>query len=170
MNCEGFMKLHIPLLSVIIAISISHSALAITLDQARQLADKSAQEQGLPADVRSSAVEETATIVASLPAWAPLYPNAGLSVMGNGHEKNAAENTESFMLNFQTPDNRGKVADFYAKFFAGKGEVTELRNENPWTIEVISKDQTETMTLTLEETDQGGSAAMLNYNKAPASR
>ena len=86
--------------------------------------------------------------------------------MVNSWDSDPRTHTVSGILSIRTADKRAKVADFYAKAFAAKGKVTQVRNEDPWTIEVRSADQSEIMTLNLEvDEDTGGTSGLLTYGK-----
>ncbi len=163
------LKLHSCL--VLVALITAQTAWGLDAKQATALAEQAAKAQILPAALAKRAVDETLRALLSLPSWSPLYPGAGVSTIGNNWASDAGAKTASGSLNFSTQDSRDKVANYYAKAFAAKGRVMEIRDEEPSTIEVTSGDETETMTLNLEKSQESGTiSAVLNYNKAPTLR
>ncbi len=143
---------------------------ALDAKQATAMAARAAKEQNLPQALAKRAIDETVSALLSLPPWSPFYPGARVSAIGSHWQSDVGEKTASGSLSFSTKDARDKVASYYAKAFAAHGAVTEIRDENPWTVEVVSSDGTETMTLNLEnDLDEGQTSATLNYNKAPVS-
>ena len=154
----------------LLGVITTQSVWALDAKQAATLAEQAAKEQNLPAALAKRAIDETVRALLSLPTWSPFYPGARVSAIGSNWQSDADEKTASGGLSFLTNDARDKVASYYAKAFAAHGTVTEIRDENPWTVEVVSSDGTETMTLNLEnDPDEGLTSATLHYNKAPIS-
>lgn len=142
-------------------------AKAMDVPQAEAIAKAAVADRGYPPELADRMTADTATALVSFPAWAPLYPGAVVSAGGNAWESDEAARTARGSLSFATTDSRSTVADFYAEAFSAKGEVTQYRTEEPWTIEVISSDQSEVMTLNLEQGVAHKTNATLNYTKSP---
>lgn len=152
---------------VVLGVMAITGAKAMDVSRAEVIAKAAVADQGYPPALADRTTADTATVLVSFPAWAPLYPGAVVSAGGNAWESDAAARTARGSLSFATPDSRGTVADFYAGAFSATGEVTQYRTEEPWTIEVMSSDQTEVMTLNLEQGGAHKTNATLNYTKAP---
>lgn len=151
----------------VLSVMVITGAKAMDVPQAEAIAKAAVADQGYPPEMADRMIADTATVLVSFPAWAPLYPGAVVSAGGNAWESDEASRTARGSLSFATKDSRSTVADFYAGAFSATGEVTQYRTEEPWTIEVITSDQSEVTTLNLEQGEAHKTNATLNYTKAP---
>lgn len=102
-----------------------------------------------------------AEAVRALPAWAPFYPGARLSL------DSGAESSNSVQVGFVTADSDDKVAGFYLKTMRAIGVPTDLPEDGIRSIEVANADQTEITSVILSPDDGGGVSGIISYNRAP---
>ncbi len=100
-----------------------------------------------------------AEAVRALPAWAPFYPGARLSL------DSGAQSIHSVQVGFTTPDSDDKVAAFYMNSMRAKGDPTDLPEDGVRSIEVANGDQTEITSVILMPLEAGGTSGIIRYER-----
>lgn len=124
------------------------------------LARAAVAAQNLP-DPDGKTALALAEAVRALPAWAPFYPGARLSL------DSGAQSIHAVQVGFTTTDSDDKVAAFYMNSMRAKGDPTDLPEDGVRSIEVANGDQTEITSVILMPIEEGGTSGIIRYERAP---